>query len=359
MKRRRASIIYTKKDRRRGWPVLVVNISFNITQEVVLRKDHNEYRERFITMTTTIYSTILLAVCQTLKQKYDPDIEPPLIKNVYMPRLIRYLPLTEGAKLAGAELLDRLNLKTGQCNISRSEAAGFLKTAKSTFSEAIKELADNNILFIKRAPRCSGPKTKQSPEGGGPPKETNQYDFNWELLLDPTLWSQKHGAYENHTYEIKRREKRPKKSGPENRPDRSEKQTYGSEKQTCTGRKNRPDRSEKQTLTRQETRESDKRSKTRHRTSEAVKNEDSSLASARDSASPGAVELDSNLVSKSPQGSTNGHKRPVADNPTGPESHAPIDAANTDAFPTGKGETPEVDLELIELALANGRYGRH
>jgi hypothetical protein len=137
----------------------------------------------------SIYSKALQAVCQTLKERYSPKADPSLIKNVYMPRLIRYAPISYSAKVAGAELLDRLNLETGQCNLSRSESAGFLTMDQSTFSFAIKELEENNIIFVERAPRTAGPITKKSPIGGGPPKVSNQYDFNWELLLDLSLRS--------------------------------------------------------------------------------------------------------------------------------------------------------------------------
>jgi hypothetical protein len=132
---------------------------------------------------TNIFIDQLNTICQELKSNGFPDITASAIKNIYMPRLIRYYPISHSAKVVAVELLDRFNLDTGRCDLSRTELSGFLKTSKSTISDAIKELEETNILIVKRAARNNGvPATKVS----------NQYGFNWDLLRDKTQWS--HGA---------------------------------------------------------------------------------------------------------------------------------------------------------------------
>jgi len=76
--------------------------------------------------------------------------------------------------------------------LSRGQLAGFLKTGTATITRAIEELEGKNIIFVTRAPRRPS---------GSPPAKSNEYEFNWGLLLDKTQWSQERGAYQNHTYQ--------------------------------------------------------------------------------------------------------------------------------------------------------------
>src|SRR5262249_43622062 len=134
----------------------------------------------------------------------------------------------------------------------------FLKTCVSTISVAVRELEDKNIIFVTRAPRRPN---------GAPPAESNEYEFNWDLLLDKTQWSQERHSYQNHTYQNDTKES----LGMKIIPSTCENHTNTYENHTNVGMKMSPGTYENHTLTREPTIESDKRNLTRAETSEASK----------------------------------------------------------------------------------------
>src|SRR5262249_44542567 len=116
----------------------------------------------------------LKSVCQDLR------ITASAIKNIYMPRAIRRLKLTIGAKVVMAELLDRCNINTMRCDLSQGEMAKQLKIGERTIRRAIKELETANVIVVIRAPALS--------------RISNKYLINWDLVRDKTLWTMKKGG---------------------------------------------------------------------------------------------------------------------------------------------------------------------